>query len=199
MGHIQAPTFLISKHIPSYIMNVLSLIAHEQICPPTCWSISPHAENPHASKPVLSPQSKTFSWGAFFLSAKPSAFCPRNQINTAANSSWTDARDTHIPYMAQTWEALTLKTDFLKLKLLDRQNHSLIRFELIGNSFLRKSKERMKNIVVWVKLTDECVCVSETKSFWVNHQLLHSWQTNCMCGRQTNLVNKIWRDLNDVS
>lgn len=65
---------------------------YSQICPPTGWRISPHSVKPRASKAPFPPQSKTLGRGAFFVLLSPSAYCPHNQINTAANSS---GRRTH--------------------------------------------------------------------------------------------------------
>lgn len=65
---------------------------YSQICPHTRWRISPHAVKPRASKAQFPPQSKTVSQGLFFVLLSPSAYCPHNQINTAANSS---GRGTH--------------------------------------------------------------------------------------------------------
>ncbi len=75
------------------------------------------------------------------MSAKPFAYCPHNQINTAADSSCRK-RHTHPIYGANMREMLTSNTDlpFDTLKLLDGLNESVIRLQLIGNSFVRRSR-----------------------------------------------------------
>lgn len=72
---------------PCLHMNDLSRLL-TNLSTHTLRDFSPH----RASKARLPPQSKTFSRGAFIVLHIPSAYCPHNQINTAANSS---RRRTH--------------------------------------------------------------------------------------------------------
>ena len=68
------------------------------------------------------------------------------------------------------------------LKLLDRQNHSVIRLDLIGNSFVR-NRWTMRN--GYMNEADRCV----RERVYVHVIILH--KTNSVRGRQHNLVNKL--------
>lgn len=115
VGHMQAPTLHTHTHSPMLLMFCLDC-SKEKLSSHMLKYVSPRRGSPCFKACASSSNPKHLAEDFFVcVSVKPSACCPHNKINTAANSAWIAVRGTHNPYTVQTEEKLSSQTNLLLL------------------------------------------------------------------------------------